>query len=107
MATSAPGYRDAPAPRPRRRRTKLRLVATRQTALAAGGFVWLGLVALLLFNLGVEAGQITFVLFVLALVWLGRHLYRQGEPALRVATAYAIGITGSYWAIERIVGVFL
>ncbi|MAN45531.1 MAG: HupE/UreJ family protein [Alphaproteobacteria bacterium] len=63
--------------------------------------------ALLLFNLGVEAGQIAFVLFVLALVWFGRLLYRQGEPALRTATAYAIGITGSYWAIERIVGVFL
>lgn len=63
--------------------------------------------ALLLFNLGVEAGQVAFVLAVLAFVWLGRQVYRRGEPALRLATAYAIGITGSYWAIERIAGTFL
>ena len=62
--------------------------------------------ALLLFNLGVEAGQVAFVLFVLALAWLGRHLYRKGEPALRTALAYSIGITGSFWAIERIAETF-
>ncbi len=56
MATTAPGYRDAPAPRPRRRRTQLKPVMTRETALTAGGFVWLGLVALLLFNLALPKG---------------------------------------------------
>lgn len=64
------------------------------------------ILALLLFNLGVEAGQVAFVIFVLALAWLGHRLYRQGGPALRTATAYAIGITGSFWAIERIVATF-
>ena len=62
--------------------------------------------ALLLFNLGVEAGQIAFVLAVLALAWLGRQVYRQAEPALRMLAAYAIGITGSFWAIERIAATF-
>lgn len=62
--------------------------------------------ALLLFNLGVEAGQVAFVLVLLALAWMGRHLYRPGGPAVRTAAAYAIGITGSYWAIERIAATF-
>ncbi|WP_370169847.1 MULTISPECIES: HupE/UreJ family protein [Hyphomonas] len=62
--------------------------------------------ALLLFNLGVEAGQVAFVLFLLALAWLGFRLYRHGEHAVKTAAAYAIGITGSYWAIERIVATF-
>jgi len=62
--------------------------------------------ALLLFNLGVEAGQVAFVLFLLALAWLGLRLYRHGEHAVKTAAAYAIGITGSYWAIERIVATF-
>jgi hypothetical protein len=62
--------------------------------------------ALLLFNLGVEAGQVAFVLVLLALAWIGRHLYRPGGPAVRTAAAYAIGITGSYWAIERIAATF-
>jgi HupE / UreJ protein len=62
--------------------------------------------ALLLFNVGVEAGQIAFVLFVLVLAWLGHRLYRQGEPVLRIGMAYAVGITGSFWAIERIATTF-
>lgn len=62
--------------------------------------------ALLLFNLGVEAGQVVFVLFLLALAWIGLRILRQGEAAAKTIAAYAIGITGSYWAIERIVATF-
>jgi len=62
--------------------------------------------ALLLFNLGVEVGQVAFVIFVLALAWVGQRLYRQGAPFVRKAAAYAIGITGSFWAIERIATTF-
>ncbi|HBU32553.1 MAG TPA: hypothetical protein DEB28_00330, partial [Hyphomonas sp.] len=62
--------------------------------------------ALLLFNLGVEVGQVAFVIFVLALAWVGQRLYRQGAPFVRTAAAYAIGITGSFWAIERIAATF-
>lgn len=60
--------------------------------------------ALLAFNLGVEAGQL---LVVAALMALLAALDRLAQPAmatgLRVA-AYGIGITGSYWLIDRVIG---
>lgn len=62
--------------------------------------------ALLLFNLGVEAGQIAFVVVLLAIAWLGLKLQRAAGTPARTLAAYAIGITGSYWAIERIAGTF-
>ena len=62
--------------------------------------------ALLLFNLGVEAGQVAFVAALLATAWLGLKLYRAADTPVRTLAAYGIGITGSYWAIERIIGTF-
>ena len=62
--------------------------------------------ALLLFNLGVEAGQILFVAFVLALAWIAYQLAARRMVLARSALAYFIGIMGSYWAIERIAGAF-
>ena len=58
--------------------------------------------ALLAFNLGVEAGQIA----VIAAVWGTRALLRRfapslESPAIRMAS-YAIGITGGFWLIDRI-----
>ena len=61
--------------------------------------------ALLLFNLGVEVGQVAFVLAVLLLVFLATRLARLPLAPARMVAAYAIGITGAYWAIERIVNV--
>lgn len=58
--------------------------------------------ALLLFNLGVEAGQVMFVSAVLALAWIAYHLAAKRMVLMRTALAYFIGIMGSYWAIERI-----
>lgn len=58
--------------------------------------------ALLLFNLGVEAGQVMFVSVVLALAWIAYHLAAKRMVLMRTALAYFIGIMGSYWAIERI-----
>ncbi len=59
--------------------------------------------ALVAFNLGVEAGQLAVVLGVLALLAvLGRAARDALAPAIRVA-AYAIGITASYWLIDRMV----
>ncbi len=59
--------------------------------------------ALLSFNLGVEAGQLAVVLTVLAVLWLVAKLARQAlAPAVRLA-AYAIGVTASYWLIDRVV----
>lgn len=60
--------------------------------------------ALVSFNLGVEAGQLAVVLAVLAVAWVvHRFATRAFEPAMRVAS-YAIGITASFWLIERLAG---
>lgn len=60
--------------------------------------------ALLAFNLGVEAGQMGVVLLVLLVIAAVRRLTASAlEPAVRLAS-YAIGITGSYWLIDRLVG---
>ena len=60
--------------------------------------------ALLAFNIGVEAGQLLVVAALGALLAvLTRAAPRAETPALRLAT-YGIGITGSFWLIERVVG---
>jgi hydrogenase/urease accessory protein HupE len=59
--------------------------------------------ALLAFNLGVEAGQLATVAAVLAiLAALARFARPALAPAVR-AVSYAIGITASYWLIDRLV----
>jgi hydrogenase/urease accessory protein HupE len=62
--------------------------------------------ALLFFNLGVEAGQIGFVLLVLALQWSHRtldvHQPRWSEPL----PAYAIGSIAMFWFITRFAAMF-
>lgn len=60
--------------------------------------------ALLTFNLGVEAGQLLFVAVVLALLWCGRKT-RIAMPAWawRIPP-YGIGSVAAYWMIERTVG---
>ena len=61
-------------------------------------------VALLTFNLGVEAGQLVIIAVCLALIAL---LRRFAQPTLRpatVLTTYGIGTIASFWFIERLVG---
>ncbi|MBA4163663.1 MAG: hypothetical protein C0510_03380 [Erythrobacter sp.] len=59
--------------------------------------------ALLAFNLGVEAGQLLVIAAVLAARAIVTRLAPKAEvPALKLAT-YAIGITASYWLIDRLV----
>ncbi len=59
--------------------------------------------ALLAFNLGVESGQLAVVAGVLALLAALRRFAQPAlAPGVRIA-AYGIGITASYWLIERIV----
>ncbi|MEX0342322.1 MAG: HupE/UreJ family protein, partial [Erythrobacter sp.] len=59
--------------------------------------------ALVSFNLGVEAGQLVVVAAVLAFMATARRLRPQaGQQVVRLS-AYAIGITGSYWLIDRLV----
>lgn len=59
--------------------------------------------ALLAFNLGVEAGQLAVVLAVLAALALVARAARSAlAPTVRFA-AYGIGVTASYWLIDRLV----
>ena len=61
--------------------------------------------ALLFFNVGVEIGQLAFVLLVLALIWAHQRLHalipRWGE----LIPAYAIGSVAMFWFIGRLVRV--
>ncbi len=66
--------------------------------------------ALLFFNLGVEAGQLIFITAVLLLMFLWKRFapaafnQRWQEIAWR-APVYIIGVTAAYWFIERTAGV--
>lgn len=70
--------------------------------------------ALLLFNLGIEAGQLLLVLGLWALLALARGLepwaqapmqsLRRGLPPL---AQYGIGITGVVWSLDRLQGLML
>ncbi|MEZ5945358.1 MAG: HupE/UreJ family protein [Hyphomonas sp.] len=63
--------------------------------------------ALLLFNVGVEAGQILFVGAVLAVAWLYFQVASNRMALARGVLAYFIGIMGTFWAIERLAASFL
>ena len=59
-------------------------------------------VALLMFNVGVEIGQLIFVAIVLLLAAVGRRLLKQ-PPAWTVpAAAYSVGALAAFWTIERV-----
>jgi hydrogenase/urease accessory protein HupE len=60
--------------------------------------------ALLAFNLGVEAGQLLFVAAVLALVASLDRLLALALPRLRDITAYAIGSLAAAWFVQRLAG---
>jgi hypothetical protein len=60
--------------------------------------------ALLFFNLGVEAGQLAFVAGVALVAVIARRLLQDIPEWLRMASAYAIGIPASFWTIQRVVG---
>jgi len=67
--------------------------------------------ALLFFNVGVEAGQLTFIAAVLTIMFLWRRFAPTtiNTPQLAGyawrAPVYLIGITSAYWFVERTVGV--
>jgi len=56
--------------------------------------------ALLLFNLGVEIGQLAFVAAVLGLWWTARSL--RIPLWLEQFPSYVIGTIGAFWTIERV-----
>jgi hydrogenase/urease accessory protein HupE len=57
--------------------------------------------ALLLFNLGVEAGQLLFVLLVLALERACRALEVRWPGWVEALPGYAVGTLGAYWTLQR------
>lgn len=65
------------------------------------------ILALALFNIGVELGQVLFVGAVLAVVWLVTRIRRVALPPLIHVAAYGVGIAGTYWIIERLYATFL
>jgi hypothetical protein len=63
--------------------------------------------ALLFFNVGVEIGQLAFVLLVLALIWAHRRLSAVVPNWGRAIPAYAIGSVAMFWFIGRLVRVLV
>ena len=63
-------------------------------------------IALLTFNLGVEAGQILFVLVILALSWLLKKIKIKPPEQFRKIMPYAIGSLAAFWTIERVLSFF-
>lgn len=57
--------------------------------------------ALLFFNLGVEAGQILFVVAVLAVMWAWRRFAPKPPVWAWRAPPYAAGVVACFWFIER------
>lgn len=77
----------------------------------AGGLAETGLPAqeipsaLLLFNVGVEAGQLGFVFLALALIRSYRAVGLVWPPWVRALPAYAVGALGAFWTIDRVAAI--
>ncbi|MBC9879610.1 HupE/UreJ family protein [Bradyrhizobium sp. INPA01-394B] len=63
--------------------------------------------ALLFFNVGVEIGQLAFVLLVLALIWAHRRLQAELPRWGDAIPAYAIGSVAMFWFIGRAARIFM
>jgi hydrogenase/urease accessory protein HupE len=58
--------------------------------------------SLLLFNVGVELGQLMFIVAVLSLGWALRQLPREMPAWTRWVPPYAVGSFAAFWFIERL-----
>jgi hypothetical protein len=58
--------------------------------------------ALLFFNLGVEAGQLLFIAAVLALAWLARRVTARQSRRLELVPPYFIGTAAMFWMFQRV-----
>ena len=54
-------------------------------------------VALLMFNVGVEIGQLLFVVAVLALTTIGRRVFKRPPAWAIPAAAYSVGSVAAFW----------
>ena len=62
--------------------------------------------ALLFFNIGVELGQLLFVILWFAVLRAARQLTIQLPPKFVPAPSYAIGIIATWWFLDRVLGMF-
>ena len=62
--------------------------------------------ALSMFNVGVEIGQLAFIFVMLTAAACARHGNALQAPAWRWTTVYAIGSLSAFWLIQRIVAFF-
>ena len=62
------------------------------------------LLSLILFNIGVEAGQFAVILLALGVGWLAVKAAPRAARAGATLSVYAIGAVASYWMIERLLG---
>ena len=60
--------------------------------------------ALLTFNIGVEAGQLMFVAAALCVYWVGVTMRIKIPKWAGTIPAYAIGGVAAFWMIERVIG---
>ena len=60
--------------------------------------------ALLMFNVGVELGQLAFVAVVLALQAMAAPFVAAQRRWIKGATSYGIGAVAAFWTIERVAG---
>jgi len=56
------------------------------------------------FNLGVEIGQVIFILIIIALVKVMNTLIKKPPRGMSTSIIYAIGSLAAFWLIERVVG---
>jgi hypothetical protein len=59
--------------------------------------------ALLMFNVGVEAGQLLFVTLILLLERAFRVLEVRWPRMIEALPAYTVGSLGAYWTIQRLI----
>ena len=60
--------------------------------------------ALLMFNVGVEIGQLLFIAVILAALFVLKRLHQNWPDWVRQAPAYGIGGIAAFWLIERVAG---
>ncbi len=68
------------------------------------------LTALAFFNIGVEVGQVAFILVVLSVAVVGRFVLRMPKsmpPMLAKALLYPAGILAGYWTVERVASIWV
>jgi hydrogenase/urease accessory protein HupE len=60
--------------------------------------------ALLMFNVGVELGQLAFIAVALVIILVLNRLHHEWSAWLRQVPAYGIGGIAAFWLIERVAG---